>query len=107
MIIYRLALIRLSLKQLDDASTRKLQQFERWDRDHADAVRWLRANQNKFEKEIFEPPILSVSIPDKRYADAVESFFNQNTMKVGVAGNCRTLLTYVCVDICHADSARL
>ncbi|KAF7432634.1 Structural maintenance of chromosomes protein 5 [Pleurotus ostreatus] len=72
------------LKQLDDASTRKLQQFERWDRDHADAVRWLRANQNKFEKEIFEPPILSVSIPDKRYADAVESFFNQNTMKTFV-----------------------
>lgn len=78
-------LIFLRFKQLDDASARKLQQFERWDRDHADAVRWLRANQNKFEKEVFEPPILSVSIPDKRYADAVESFFNQNTMKVSIA----------------------
>lgn len=71
-----------SLKQLDDASHRKLESLSRWDRDCGDAVRWLRQNHNKFKMEIFEPPMLSCTVPDNRFVNAVEACFGSSQLKV-------------------------
>ncbi|OCH94491.1 hypothetical protein OBBRIDRAFT_122871 [Obba rivulosa] len=73
------------LKQLDDVSHRKLEALARWDRDCADVVRWLRDNRHRFKMEIFEPPALSLTVPDKRYATAVENCFSADQMKMFVA----------------------
>ena len=35
--------------------------------------------------QVFEPPVLSVNVQDKRYADAIEACFSNNDMKVSLA----------------------
>jgi hypothetical protein len=45
-------------------------------------VVWLRGNKTKFKMEVFEPPVLSMTVPDRKFADPVEACFNVNQMKV-------------------------
>ncbi|KIJ69821.1 hypothetical protein HYDPIDRAFT_78852 [Hydnomerulius pinastri MD-312] len=73
------------LKRLDDERHRKLENLRSWDRDHADAVAWLRNNQHRFKMEVFEPPMICCSVPDKRFTNAVEACFNVNQLKTLVA----------------------
>ncbi|KAH9833821.1 uncharacterized protein C8Q71DRAFT_772688 [Rhodofomes roseus] len=73
------------LKQLDDASHRKLESLSRWDRDCGEAVRWLRQNQHRFKMEVFEPPMLSCTVPDNKLVHAVEACFNASQLKTFVA----------------------
>ncbi|KAJ7619283.1 P-loop containing nucleoside triphosphate hydrolase protein [Roridomyces roridus] len=72
------------LKSLDDAGAVKLQNLIRWDRDVGEAVRWLRNNKAKFKMEVFEPPVLSVTVPNKAFATLVENCFGGNQMKMFV-----------------------
>ncbi|KZT70296.1 P-loop containing nucleoside triphosphate hydrolase protein [Daedalea quercina L-15889] len=88
------------LKQLDDASHRKLDSLSRWDRDCGDAVRWLRSNRDKFRMEVFEPPMLSCAVPDNRFVHAVEACFGASQLKTFVA-QCEedyTLLNRLLID---------
>lgn len=48
----------------------------------ADAVVWLRNHQDKFKMEVFEPPMICCTVPDRRYTDAIEACFNQDQLKV-------------------------
>lgn len=41
------------------------------------AYQWVRENQHRFEKEVFGPPMVTCSITDPRYADAIESLFQR------------------------------
>lgn len=77
-----LSLMCLSLKALDDAGARKLEDLRRWDPATYDAVVWLRNNQNEFQKEILEPPCLCLNITDKRFTSPVEACFNSNQLRV-------------------------
>ena len=70
------------LQKLDDVNVRKLQALGRWDRDTHDAIVWLRNNRDKFKMEVFEPPIMVLTVPDKRFVNAVESCFNAPQLKV-------------------------
>ncbi|KAH7912946.1 hypothetical protein BJ138DRAFT_1147123 [Hygrophoropsis aurantiaca] len=70
------------LKKLDDERHRKLQNLGQWDSDCADAVAWLRNNLDKFKMEVFEPPMICCTVPDKRFTNAVEACFNANQLKV-------------------------
>ncbi|PSR78324.1 hypothetical protein PHLCEN_2v7446 [Hermanssonia centrifuga] len=72
------------LKQQDDVDHRKLDHLTRWDRDCAEVVRWLRANRHRFKMEVFDPPVLSLTVPDKRFINAIESCFSQNDLKTFV-----------------------
>lgn len=45
-------------------------------------MRWLRANKERFRMEVFEPPALSVTVPNVAFAAAVEKCFNAAQMKV-------------------------
>lgn len=71
------------LEKLDDVNVRKLQALGRWDRDTHDAILWLRKNRDKFKMEVFEPPIMVLTVPDRRFVNAVESCFNAAQLKVG------------------------
>jgi hypothetical protein len=48
----------------------------------ADAVVWLRNNQEKFKMEVFEPPMICCTVPDKRFTNAVEACFTADHLKV-------------------------
>lgn len=41
------------------------------------AYQWILQNQDKFEKEVFGPPIVTCSVTDQKYADAVESILQK------------------------------
>ena len=70
------------LKKQDDADVQKLQMMAKWDIDTHDAILWLRANKNKFRMEVIEPPFMSLSVKDRRYANAIEACFAGNQIKV-------------------------
>lgn len=70
------------MKQLDDQAHVKLRALEQWDRDCADTVKWLRENRHRFKMEVFEPPMLSLQVPNKNFASAVETLFSANDMRV-------------------------
>ncbi|GLI77866.1 structural maintenance of chromosomes protein 5 [Penicillium ochrochloron] len=42
------------------------------------AYRWVKTNQDKFEKPVIGPPIVTCSITDPKYADAIETLLNKN-----------------------------
>jgi structural maintenance of chromosomes protein 5 len=69
-------------QKLDDVKVQKLNQLRKWNRDHADAIEWLLKNPGRFQMEVFEPPVLSVVVPDQKYANAVESCFNVGQLLV-------------------------
>lgn len=73
---------RLRLKNLDNVSHRKLEELSRSDRDTADAVVWLRKNRSRFRMDVIEPAILSLSVPDHRYAAAVEACWSFAQLRV-------------------------
>ena len=78
---------------------RKLVELEKWDRDSADAVRWLRKNQDKFRMQVFEPPLLILNVPDWRFTDAVEGCFNSNQIRVSVYLNYGTFVGWLDVKL--------
>ncbi|KAJ7760373.1 hypothetical protein B0H16DRAFT_1719878 [Mycena metata] len=72
------------LKDLESVGGIKLRALAKWDRDAADAVVWLRNNKNRFRMEVFEPPALSVTVPNQGFAAAVENSFSSAQMKMFV-----------------------
>jgi hypothetical protein len=62
---------------LDSASGQQELKLQRLSHDTLKAYRWLLENQSKFEKEVFGPPVVTCSITDPKYADAVESLFQK------------------------------
>ncbi|KAF8651094.1 hypothetical protein AX16_004894 [Volvariella volvacea WC 439] len=73
------------LRRYDDIENVKLKNLEQIDRDTHDAVIWLRKNKDKFRMPILEPPILSVTVPNERFADTIEGCFNFVQLKTFVA----------------------
>ncbi|OQE42428.1 hypothetical protein PENCOP_c004G05193 [Penicillium coprophilum] len=65
------------LSSLDSASGQQELKLHKSSHDSLKAYRWLLENQSKFEKEVFGPPIVTCSITDPNYADAVESLFQK------------------------------
>ena len=67
----------LQLSRLDSASGQQELKLQKYSHDTLKAYRWLLENQSKFEKEVFGPPIVTCSITDPKFADAVESLFQK------------------------------
>ncbi|CDM27265.1 hypothetical protein DTO013E5_4511 [Penicillium roqueforti] len=67
----------LQLSSLDSASGQQELKLQKSSNDTLKAYRWLLENQSKFEKEVFGPPIVTCSITDPKFADAVESLFQK------------------------------
>lgn len=63
---------------------RKLSSMYRWNRDTHDAIVWLRKNRHLFKMEVFEPPYMCLSVPDKKFVDAIESCFGANQLRVSL-----------------------
>lgn len=76
--------MRIRLNGLDSTDAKKLSLLYNWDRDTHDAVLWLRNNRSRFKMEVFEPPILSISVKNPQFAAYAEAGFNAIQMKVNV-----------------------
>lgn len=64
---------RQQLAQLDNVRQQRLERIRAADEHVYRATMWLRENQHKFRKPIYEPLLLEISLKDQRYAAAVES----------------------------------
>ncbi|KAF9076995.1 P-loop containing nucleoside triphosphate hydrolase protein [Rhodocollybia butyracea] len=79
------AVSRFSIRQLDSVEHQKLQAMQRFSRDTADAIKWIRDNKAHFRMEIIEPALLTLTVPDRRYQAAVENVLSGSNFKTFVA----------------------
>lgn len=89
------------LQNLDSARNAKFQMLRQADPNAAKAVLWLRSNQHRFQRKVFEPVMLELSVPDSRFSSYVESCINWTQMRTFV---CQTradydVLTHELVDV--------
>lgn len=70
--------LELHLQRLDSQSGRQEEKLKQLSHDSYKAYQWIQANQDKFEKEVFGPPVVTCSVKDPKYADAIESLFQRN-----------------------------
>ncbi|CAD6444506.1 af7315f0-ec30-42a7-8ece-5fccc6a70508 [Sclerotinia trifoliorum] len=68
------------LADFDSQAGRQINKIAQHSRDTAIAWKWVQDNPNKFEKEVYGPPLITCSVKDPRYTDAVESLFRQSNM---------------------------
>jgi len=66
------------LKNLESATGQQEIKLEKASPDTLKAYRWLLENEDRFEKQVFGPPIVTCSITDPKFAEAVESLFQKN-----------------------------
>ena len=96
--------LNISLTQLDSQKHQKLMELKRYDQDCAAVVEWLRQNKHRFKMEVFEPPVLCVTVPNRAYVDAVEACLSGMQLRTFVA-QCEedySLLNSLCVDSTQA-----
>lgn len=55
-----------------------MSKLENASKDTAKAWKWVQENMDKFEKEVYGPPMITCSIKDQRYADVVEASLRRN-----------------------------
>lgn len=78
--------------------------LKRWDLDTHDAILWLRANKNKFQMEVFEPPFMCMTIKDRKFTNAIEACFSGPQIKVGFFYFICDLDSLMCLfsDVCRS-----
>ncbi|KAB5560137.1 SMC5-like protein [Coniochaeta sp. 2T2.1] len=65
--------LKHKLASLDSEAGRMRSQLQRISPDAAKGLDWLEENGDKFEKEVFGPPMLTCSVKDDRYRDLVQA----------------------------------
>ncbi|KAK9235857.1 P-loop containing nucleoside triphosphate hydrolase protein [Lipomyces kononenkoae] len=68
------------IKNLELVSNQKLRHVQKVDAETFDAVVWLRQNKQLFKNEVFEPPILTLTVADRNLTDAIESVVHRTQM---------------------------
>lgn len=68
------------LARLDSELGQQESKLGMMSKDTYTAYQWVLENQDKFEKEVFGPPIVTCSVNDPRFASAVESVFQRNDL---------------------------
>lgn len=72
------ATLTKELENLNSQEGQRLNQLKRVEPEVAKAWEWLQENGNKFEKQVFGPPMLTCSMKDKRYSDHVQSLLQRD-----------------------------
>lgn len=94
------------LQNLDSVSGRQETLLQKISPDSFKAYKWLLGNQNMFEKEVFGPPIVTCSMKDPKYADAIESLMQKNdftSFTVQSREDFRTLQRTLCMGMKLSD----
>ena len=66
------------LAAFDTQEGKQLNKLEQVSKDTATAWKWVQANRDKFEYEVYGPPMISCSVKDGRYTNFLESFLKKN-----------------------------
>ncbi|KAL4782696.1 P-loop containing nucleoside triphosphate hydrolase protein [Aspergillus varians] len=69
--------VEQQLRGIDSQAGQQERKLHQASADSHKAYKWLLNNQNRFEKEVFGPPIVTCSIKDPRYGDHVESLLQR------------------------------
>ncbi|KAF7898394.1 hypothetical protein EAF00_004840 [Botryotinia globosa] len=69
-----------ALADFDSQAGKQINKIAQHSRDTATAWKWVQENQDKFEKEVYGPPLITCSVKDPRYTDAVDSLFRSSNM---------------------------
>jgi hypothetical protein len=72
--------LRAELAALQTKDGKLLARLKGFNVDVATGWQWIQDNQDKFEKEVFGPPMLSCSIKDARYSDHVQALLRPDDM---------------------------
>ena len=70
--------IQQELEKLNSQECQRLLQLRRTEPEVASAWKWLQENGDKFEKQVFGPPMLTCSMKDKRYCNHVQSLLQRD-----------------------------
>ncbi|KAH6646971.1 P-loop containing nucleoside triphosphate hydrolase protein [Truncatella angustata] len=70
--------IKSSIEALTTQEGQKASFLKRVSPDAHQGWEWLQSNLDKFEKEVFGPPMLTCSLKDERYSNLVQSMLQQN-----------------------------
>lgn len=65
------------LGAFDTQEGRQLNKLEHMSKDTAAAWKWVQDNMDSFEMEVYPPPMISCSVKDPRYVNAVESMLQK------------------------------
>lgn len=68
----------LQLQSLDSQTGQQEAKLEQMSPETAKAWKWIKQNQDQFEKQVFGPAMVECSVKDPRYASALESLFQRN-----------------------------
>lgn len=66
------------MENLDSQTGQQELKLRQLSTDTLQAYRWVQNNQAMFEKPVIGPPIVTCSITDPKYADAIEALLNKN-----------------------------
>lgn len=70
--------LKTEIAKLDSQEGQKASRLKAINHEVYEAWEWLQGNLDKFEKEVFGPPMLTCSLKDERYAKQVESLLMRN-----------------------------
>lgn len=73
------------LAGLDTQSGQQEHKLQQLSRDSHQAWRWIQEHQDQFEHKVYGPPVVECSLIDPKYANAVESLFQENDFKAFTA----------------------
>lgn len=65
---------------LDTREGQQLIALRRLDADAAKAYEWLQENKDKFEKEVYGPPLLSCTVKDDRFSDHIQAMLQKRDL---------------------------
>ncbi|RDL37308.1 Uncharacterized protein BP5553_04741 [Venustampulla echinocandica] len=66
-----------AMATLDTQEGIKMSRLEKVSKETADAWKWVQDNPDEFEKEVHGPPLITCSVKDPRYANAIESLLRR------------------------------
>ncbi|KAI3396324.1 hypothetical protein diail_12290 [Diaporthe ilicicola] len=70
--------VQRELENLTSQEGQRFLQLRKAEPEVATAWEWLQQNGDKFEKEVFGPPMLTCSVKDKRYSNHVQSLLQRD-----------------------------
>lgn len=73
------------LADLDTQTGQQGQKLRQLSRDSHRAWEWIQEHQDQFEHKVYGPPLIECSLKDPRYANAIESLFQENDFKTFTA----------------------
>ncbi|PQE05032.1 hypothetical protein CJF30_00004834 [Rutstroemia sp. NJR-2017a BBW] len=69
-----------ALADFNSQAGKQVNKIAQYSKDTARAWKWVQENRDKFEKEVYGPPLITCSVKDPRYTDLIEALFQQSNV---------------------------